>query len=94
MIPEEARAIAKEANIYGNPMVDHNRIFYSYFIDESAPGFKAPLNQIKNIADVYTYKDTTMQTPNSDTPYGYGGLDLRVEPVVITVPDENRYFSV
>jgi hypothetical protein len=94
--PEEARAIAKEAYIYGNPMVDHYRIFHSYFIDASSLSFKAPFNQIKNIADVYTYKDTTMQTPNSDTPYGYGGLDLRAEPVVITVPpvDENRYFSV
>jgi hypothetical protein len=93
---EEARAIAKEAYLYGNPMVDHYRIFHSYFVNASGPGFKAPFNQIKNIADVYTYRDTTMQTPNSDTPYGYGGLDLRAEPVVITVPaiEEGRYFSV
>ncbi len=94
--PEEARAIAKEAYIYGNPLVDHYRIFYSYFVDASSPSYKAPFNQIKNIARVYTPDDTTMQTPNSDTPYGYGGLDLRAEPVVITVPpiEENRYFSV
>jgi hypothetical protein len=94
--PEEARAIAKEAYIYGNPMVDHYRIFYSYFVDGNGGDFKAPFNQIKNIARVYTPEDTTMQTPNSDTPYGYGGLDLRGEPVVITVPpiEENRYFSV
>lgn len=93
---EEARAIAREAYIYGNPLVDHYRIFYSYFVDESASSFMAPFNQIKNIARVYTPEDTTMQTPNSDTPYGYGGLDLRAEPVVITVPaiEENRYFSI
>ena len=37
-----------------------------------------------------------MQTPNSDTPYSFLGLDLRAEPVVITVPaiEKSRYFSV
>ncbi len=96
LTPEEARAIAKEAYIYANPLVDHYRIYYSYFVDSKDPAFKAPFNQIKNIPRVYTHEDTTMQTPNSDTPYGYGGLDLRGEPVVIIVPpiDEKRYFSV
>ena len=33
-------------------------------------------------------------TPNSDTPYTFMGLDLRSEPMVITVPkmEKNRYF--
>src|SRR4051794_12646539 len=31
--PAEARAIAKEAYIYGFPMVDNYRIQYSYFVD-------------------------------------------------------------
>jgi hypothetical protein len=94
--PEEARAIAKEAYIYANPVVDHYRLYYSYFVDSNDPSFKAPFNQIKSIPRVYTYEDTAMQTPNSDTPYGYGGLDLRSEPVVIIVPpiEEKRYFSV
>ena len=37
-----------------------------------------------------------MQTPNSDTPYSMLGMDLRTEPLVLTVPemDENRYFSI
>jgi hypothetical protein len=94
--PEEARAIAKEAYIYGNPLVDHYRVFYSYFLDAAGPDFKAPFNQIYNNAKVYTHEDVTIQTANSDTPYTYGGLDLRAEPVVITVPkiEEGRYFSV
>ena len=94
--PEEARAIAKEAYIYGNPLVDHYRVFYSYFLDAAGPDFKAPFNQIYNNAKVYTHEDVTIQTANSDTPYSYGGLDLRAEPVVITVPpiEEGRYFSV
>jgi hypothetical protein len=94
--PDEVRAIAKEAYIYGNPLVDHYRIFYSYFIDESGPDFKAPFNQIRNESKVFTSKDTTIQTANSDTPYSFSALDLRAEPVVITIPKiaESRYFSV
>lgn len=35
--PAEARAIAKEAYIYGFPLVDSNRIQYSYFVDKNNP---------------------------------------------------------
>src|SRR5277367_4777069 len=92
--PAEARAIAKEAYIYGFPMVDSYRIQYSYLVDTNDPEFKAPWNQIRNIARVYTPDDKAIQTPNSDTPYSMAGLDLRAEPMVITVPpiEKNRYF--
>lgn len=46
--PEEARAIAKEAYIYANPVVDSYRILYSNFVDSSSPDFKASWNEIKN----------------------------------------------
>jgi hypothetical protein len=40
--PAEARAIAKEAYIYGYPMVDNYRIQYAYYVDKNNPNFKAP----------------------------------------------------
>ena len=86
LTPEEARAIAKEAYIYANPVVDGYRIVYSYFVDSEDPDFKAPWNQIKNISRVYTHEDRAVQTPNSDTPYSWLALDLRTEPMVLTVP--------
>jgi len=94
--PDEARAIAKEAYIYGFPLVDNYRCEYSYFVDRQDPDFKAPWNQIANIPRVFTPADTAVQTPNSDTPYSWLGLDLRVEPVVLTLPpiDKERYYSV
>lgn len=94
--PEEARAIAKEAYVYANPMVDGYRIMHAYFVDQKNPEYKAQWNQIHNIARVYTPEDKTIQTPNSDTPYSMAGLDLRAEPVVLTVPpiDKGRYFSI
>src|SRR5437762_9286568 len=94
--PGEARAIAKEAYIYGFPLVDNYRIQYSYFQDKQNPEFKAPWNEIKNIPRVYTPADTAIQSPNSDTPYSFVGMDLRAEPLVLTVPpiEKERYFSV
>jgi hypothetical protein len=94
--PAEARAIAKEAYTYGFPLVDSYRIQYSYFVDTKNPEYKAPWNQIKNIPRVYTPADTAIQTPNSDTPYSWLGLDLRAEPIVITMPsiEKNRYYSL
>lgn len=38
--PEEARAIAKEAYVYGFPMVDGYRVLYAYFGNPSDPEFR------------------------------------------------------
>ncbi len=94
--PDEARAIAKDAYIYGYPLVDNYRVNYSYFVDSSGPEFKAPWNTINNVARVFTPEDKSIQTPNSDTPYSMLGMDLRAEPIVLTIPpiETERYFSV
>ena len=92
----ETRAIAKDAYIYGFPMVDSYRVQYSYFIDPSSPEYKGNWNQVHSVARVFTPADTTVQTPNSDTPYSMLGADLRAEPLVLFVPpvDQNRYYSL
>jgi hypothetical protein len=94
--PAEARAIAKEATIYGFPLVDSYRINYAYFVDRGNPEFKGPWNTIQNTPRVYTPQDKAIQTPNSDTPYSSLGMDLRAEPLVLTLPkvESGRYFSV
>jgi hypothetical protein len=92
----EAREIAQEAYIHGYPMVDNYRILYAYFVDSQNKEFKAPWNQLVNIARVYTSDDKAVQTPNSDTPYSFVGMDLRAEPIVLTVPviEKKRYYSI
>ena len=94
--PAEVRAIAKEAYIYGFPMVDSYRIQYAYFVDTGNPEYKAPWNQLRNFSRVFTPEDKAVQTPNSDTPYSFLGMDLRAEPIVLTVPpiEKSRYFSI
>jgi hypothetical protein len=92
----EARKIAQEAYIYGYPMVDNYRILYAYFVDSQNKEYKAPWNQLVNIARVFTSEDKAIQTPNSDTPYSFVGMDLRAEPIVLTVPaiEKRRYYSI
>jgi hypothetical protein len=94
--PAEARAIAKEAYIYGFPIVDNYRIQHAYWVDRANPEYKGPWNQIWNSARLFTPADTAIQTPNSDTLYSFIGADLRSEPLVLTVPamEKERYFSV
>ncbi len=92
--PAEARAIVKEAYIYGFPMVDNYRIMHAYFVDTANPEYKGAWNAVHNTARVYTPDDRTIQTPNSDTPYSAVGADLRTEPLVFSVPkgSDNRYY--
>lgn len=94
--PDEARAIAREAYIYGFPMVDNYRVQYSYFVDKEDPEYKGGFNDVHSTARVYTPADTAVQTPNSDTPYSTVGADLRAEPLVLTVPpiQQDRYYSL
>ena len=90
----EARAIAKEAYIYGEPIVDNYRVQHAYWVDKSNPEFKGGFNQIWNSARLFTPADKAIQTPNSDTLYSMVGADLRAEPLVLTVPkiEGERYF--
>jgi hypothetical protein len=84
--PAEARSIAKEAYTYANSLADSYRILYTYFVDPKDPEYKALWNEISNFARVFAPEDTTIQTPNSGTPCWFLGLDLRTEPIVLTVP--------
>lgn len=92
----KAKDIAEAGFIFGLPIVMNYGVMYEYAVDRNSSQFKAPFNSLKSEPRVFTYKDTAVVTPNSDTPYSLGWMDLRAEPVVISVPavDRNRYYSV
>jgi len=92
----EVKAIAEEGFVYGLPIVMNYAVMYEYAVDRSSSQFKAPFNKLENEPRVYTYKDTAVVTPNSDTPYSILWMDLRAEPMVLSVPavEKNRYYSV
>jgi hypothetical protein len=93
---EEARIIATEGFIYGLPCVMNYAVMYEYAVDRNSEQFKAPFNEIHNEAHVFTHKDTAVLTPNSDAPYSIVWMDLRAEPVVLSVPavEKDRYYAV
>ena len=92
----EAKAIAEEGFIYGLPLVMNYAVMYEFAVDTKSSQFKAPFNEINNQHHVATPADTAVITPNSDTPYSMLWLDLRAEPMVISVPavERSRYYSV
>ncbi len=71
-------------------------VMQEFSVDKNSGQFKAPFNTMWNDAATLTYKDTAVVTPNADTPYSMVWLDLRAEPMVISVPavPKERYYSV
>jgi hypothetical protein len=92
---EEMQSIARDAYVYGFPLVMNLKTLYEYSIDGDSPNYKAPVNQIQCEARVFTPADTSIVTPNSDTPYCMFWMDLRTEPLVLTVPEveSDRYYG-
>jgi hypothetical protein len=92
----ETKAIAEEGFIYGLPIVMNYAVMVDFCVNKDSGQYKGPFNTIANDHKVFTYKDTSVPTPNSDTPYSMLWLDLRAEPLVISVPavDKTRYYSV
>src|ERR1700729_3362158 len=92
----KAKDIAEEGFIFGLPIVMNYGVMYDYVVDRNSGQFKAPFNKISNQARVFTYEDTAIVTPNSDTPYSFLWLDLRAEPMVLSVPavEKGRYYVV
>jgi hypothetical protein len=93
---DEVKAAAEEAYIYGLPMVMAYTASYEFWLDKSSSQYKSPMGELTHSRRVFTYEDTAVIVPNSDTPYSFVCLDLRAEPWVVSVPnvEEGRYFSV
>lgn len=91
---DEARKIARDAYVYGVPMVDQYRAIHTFSLDPGNPQYRGPLNELSNYDRLFTPQDTAVVTPNADTPYSVANLDLRAEPMVLSVPptEPGRYF--
>ena len=94
--PGQARQIAKEAYIYGFPLVVNYKTMYMYAVNPNSPEYKGGFNNLACVARVYTPKDKAIVAPNSDTPYCMFWGDLRTEPLVLTIPkmEKNRFYQV
>ena len=93
---KDAQAIAKDAYIYGFPIVENYKAMYAEAIAKGGGRYKSPFNTLKSEAKVVTPADTTVETPTADTLYSYLWMDLRTEPLVLGVPkiEKGRYYSI
>ena len=93
---KEAKQIAKEAYIYGLPLVLNYKTMYNYVIDKKSPEYKGDFNHLACTSRVYTPQDKAIVTPNSDTPYCMSWVDIGVEPIVYTIPEmeKERFYEV
>lgn len=80
--------------MYAYPMLLNYKTLYQHTCDASFPGYAGGFNRFRHYARPSTPDDTDIVTPNNDTPYSWFWLDLRREPIVLSVPptDPDRYF--
>jgi hypothetical protein len=90
------RALAEAGFIYGLPIVMSYAAMYEHAVNRRSGKFKAAFNRIKNEDRLFTYKDKAAVLPNNDAPCSVAWMDLRTEPMVLSVPavDPMRYYSI
>jgi hypothetical protein len=95
LTPEQIQTIAADAYVYGFPMVMNYKTMYQYAVDTENPEYKGPFNEVSCEARLFTPEDKAVVTPNADTPYCMFWMDLRAEPLVLSVPEmeAERYYS-
>ena len=82
----EATAIAKEAFIYAYAPIASYNTWYKQAVDAKAPEYIGGFNVFRHYSQAFTPDNKDIVTPNNDTPYSWATLDLRAEPMVLTVP--------
>jgi hypothetical protein len=86
--------VAEQAYVYAYPSLMIYRALFGLFIAPQSPAFRCPLNELSNEANTLDSTFKEVVTPNADTPYTLFGLDLRTEPMVLSVPAiGDRYYS-
>jgi hypothetical protein len=92
--PKEAQAIAKDAYVYSYAMMESYQTWRTQAVDKTATGYVGGFNVFRHYSEPFTPDNKDIVTPNNDTPYSWAWLDLRAEPVVVSVPavPKDRYY--
>jgi hypothetical protein len=93
LTPDEARAIAEEAYIYGYPLVtmEYTRRVLTNVAEPV--GTKAPMGHLIRLREYPTAKFRDVTAPNADTLYTTAFIDVTKEPYVLSLPDaDGRYY--
>jgi hypothetical protein len=92
--PADARVIAKDAYIYAFAMLESYQTWYSQAVDKRSNAYVGGFNMYRHYSEPFTPDNRDIVTPNNDTPYSWAWLDLRAEPMVVSVPavPKDRYY--
>ncbi|MGH6715397.1 MAG: DUF1254 domain-containing protein [Bradyrhizobium sp.] len=92
----ETTASAEAGFIFGLPVVMSYAVMYEQAVDHRSGHFNAPFNRIRNVSGLPASKSTHAALPNNDVAYSLLWVDLRTEPIVLSVPavDARRYYSI
>jgi len=87
--------LAREAFTFAYPLMEQYRMLLG-LTNPQSPGFAAELNELNVIRVLSGPESTQVIRPNADTLYGFVFMDLRAEPLIISVPEieDSRYYSV
>ncbi len=93
--PEEVQAITEEAYIFSFPILDSYKMLFAMALYPESGAYEAPPNVLKNKSELLGPDYTLIVRPNNDTLYSAAWLDLRAEPMVLSVPAVplDRYYS-
>jgi hypothetical protein len=90
---EQAHSIAVDAYVYLYPLVTMEVTRRQITNIGPGKGLGGPINTVANIAAFPGPDDKVVVRPNFDTLYSSAFLDLRSEPIVVSVPDTGgRYY--
>ncbi len=92
---EALTQLAREAFTFAYPLMEQYRMLIG-LTNPQSPAFVAELNKLNVDRALQGPESTQVIRPNADTLYGGIFMDLRAEPLVISVPemDDSRYYSV
>jgi hypothetical protein len=93
--PEEIQTITEEAYIFSFPILDSYKMLFAMALYPESGGYEAPLNVMTHKSELLGPDYTLIVRPNNDTLYSAAWLDLRAEPMVLSVPAVplDRYYS-
>ena len=93
LTPAEAKAGIKEAWAWAYAPLEGYQTLYAQAVNRDAPGYVGGFNRFRHYSRLATPDDKDIVTPNNDTPYSWAWLDLRAEPIVLSLPAvPKRYY--
>jgi len=92
--PEQVRELTAQAYIMTYPLVMNYATMYRMMANPNASEYIGGFGQLRHYG-FYTPENRDIVSPNNDTPYSWGWVDLRNEPWVLVMPeaDGDRYYT-